>query len=54
MADEGDIGHVSKSTEETVAKIEEYNNDRSKLNPSGKKVIIGSIDVMKWYPNRKS
>ena len=25
VADEADVGHVSKSTEETIAKIEEYN-----------------------------
>ena len=54
VADEADIGHVSKSTEETVAKIEEYNKDRSNLNPRGKKVIIGSMDVIKWYPNTKA
>ena len=54
VADEADIGHVSKSTEETVAKIEEYNKDRSSLNPRGKKVIIGSMDVIKWYPNTKA
>ena len=51
VADEADIGHVSKSTEETIAKIEQYNKNRKNLETGGKKVIIGSMDVEKWYPN---
>ena len=51
VADEADVGHVSKSTEETIAKIEEYNKGRNKLKTNGRKIIIGSMDVEKWYPN---
>ena len=51
VADEADVGHVSKSTEETIAKIEEFNKNRNKLETNGKKVIIGSMDVEKWYPS---
>ena len=55
IANEFDVGHVSKSTEETIAKIEEYNSNRENLNVKSvkehSKVIIGSMDIDKWYPN---
>ena len=55
IANEFDVGNVSKSTEETIAKIEEYNKNREILNAEIVKedstVIIGSMDIDKWYPN---
>ena len=46
---EADQGYVSKSTEETIAKIEEYNKKRDKLIGDDTKVVIGSMDIEKWY-----
>ena len=54
VADEADVGHVSKSTEETIAKIEDYNKNRDKLNANNEKIIIGSMDVEKWFPSMKA
>ena len=55
IADEYDEGRVSRSTEETIAKIEEYNKTREDLNAENvkenSKVIVGSMDIEKWYPN---
>jgi hypothetical protein len=51
IANEFDVGNVSKSTEETIAKIEEYNKNREILNAEIVKenstVIIGSMDIDK-------
>ena len=41
---------MSKSTEETIAKIEEYNKNRNALNANSDNVIVGSMDIKKWYP----
>ena len=41
---------MSKSTEESIAKIEEYNKNRNALNTNSDNVIIGSMDIKKWYP----
>ena len=51
VADESDVGFVCKSTEELLNKFSEFNKERLKLNPEGKKLIMGSMDVEKWYPN---
>jgi hypothetical protein len=56
IADDMDEGHVSKSTEETICKLENYNAKIENLNGNdvGKnsKVIIGSMDIDKWYPSQ--
>ena len=56
IADECDVGHVSKSTEETIFKLEDYNVKRDNLNAKNVtkllKVIIGSMDIDKWYPSQ--
>ena len=49
VADAADEGHASKSTEETIAKIEEYNKSRDTLIGDNKNVVVGSMDVKKWY-----
>ena len=49
IADEADVGHVSKSTEEMVAKVEEYNKNREKEGDNDENIIIGSMDIDKWY-----
>ena len=58
IADVSDEGLVSKSTEETIAKLEDYNSKRIDLNvnsvKTNLKVIIGSMDIDKWYPSTKS
>jgi hypothetical protein len=51
VADAADEGYASKSTEETIAKIEEYNKNRDALIGDNKNVVIGSMDVEKWYPS---
>ena len=51
VADEADTGLVSKSTEETLAKVEKYNKERDEANADEEKVIVGSLDIDKWYPN---
>ena len=51
IADDADVENVSKSTEETIAKIEEFNKARAEHNPKNEKVIIGSMDLEKWYPS---
>ena len=57
IADEYDEGLVSKSTEETISKVENYNSRRESLNVNcvqkKSKVIIGSMDIDKWYPSTK-
>ena len=50
VADEADEGFVSKSTEETISKIEEYNKSRNDLPKPKEKVIVFSMDIVKWYP----
>ena len=53
VADEYYVGLVSKSTEETISKLEEYKKKREVLNVNrvkkNSKVIIGSMDIDKWY-----
>ena len=55
IADEFDEGYVSKSTEETIFKLEDYNTKRKELNAknveNSSKIIIGSMDIDKWYPS---
>ena len=55
LANECDVGQVSKSTEETIFKLEDYNAKRENLNANNvvklSKVIIGSRDIDKWYPS---
>jgi hypothetical protein len=55
IADNHDTGNVSKSTEETISKLEEYNKNLENLNVDNvqkkPKIIIGSMDIDKWYPN---
>ena len=55
VADAHDVGHVSKSTEETIAKLEEYNERRKDLDVNDvrklSKVVVGSMDIDKWYPS---
>ena len=51
VADEADEGYVSKSTEETLNKVENYNKNRDDLVKEGDKIIVGSMDIVKWYPN---
>ena len=51
VADAADEGYASKSTEETIPKIEEYNKNRDALIGDNKNVLIGSMDVEKWYPS---
>ena len=50
IAEEADTGFVSKSTEETISKIEEYNKSRNDLPKPKEKVIVFSMDIVKWYP----
>jgi len=54
VAEVADVGHVAKSTEETINKIENYNKNREILNVNNVvknlKVVVGSMDIIKWYP----
>ena len=50
VEDEADVGFVSKSTEETIHKIENYNKTRNVVLKEGDKIIVGSMDLVKWYP----
>ena len=50
VEDEADIGLVSKSTEETINKIEVYNQKREENIKEGEEIVIGSMDIEKWYP----
>ena len=51
IADEADTGLVVKSTEEMLNKFEVYNDKRKQLGLGTKKLIIGSMDIDKFYPN---
>ena len=51
IADNADVGLVSKSTEEVLNKFETFNKSRLQSNSEGRKLIIGSMDVEKYYPN---
>ena len=50
VAKEADVGNVCNSTEELISTFEAYNKDRIKNGFHEKKVIIGSMDIKKWYP----
>ena len=54
ISEEADEGHASKSTEETIAKIEEYNKNKVPYDTLGRKVIVGSLDADKMYPSLKA
>ena len=49
ITEEADVGLVSKSTEETVNKIEGYNDKRETENIENDEVVVGSMDIEKWY-----
>ena len=51
IAEEADTGLVSKSTEETINKIEVYNDKRKEINEEDDEIVVGSMDIEKWYPN---
>ena len=50
IAEETDTGFVCKSTEEMQYRFEKYNKERIEKNLGDKNIIIGSMDVEKWYP----
>ena len=52
IADEADEGYVCKSTEEMLYKFDKYNKERHTSKSKGKKLVIGSMDIEKWYPNQ--
>ena len=49
ITEEADVGLVSKSTEETVNKIEGYNDKREAENKENHEIVVGSMDIEKWY-----
>ena len=51
IADIADTGLVSKSTEEVLNKIESYNKRRFERIPGLRRLIIGSMDIEKYYPS---
>ena len=51
IADNADKGLVAKSTEEVLSKFEEFNKTRMERVPGIKKLIVGSMDIEKFYPN---
>ena len=51
IADDADEGFVCKSTEEILYKFDKYNKERLKLNQKDKKMMVGSMDIEKWYAN---
>ena len=51
IADESDNGFVCKSTEEMLYKFDKYNKERTISQARSKKLIIGSMDIEKWYNN---
>ena len=50
VAEEADTGLVSKSTDETINKIEVYNDKRKEINEEDDEIVVGSMDIEKWYP----
>ena len=51
IADLEDEGSVCKSTEEMLYKFDQFNKRRNAVSPKMRKLIIGSMDIEKWYPN---
>ena len=51
IADNADIGLVSKSTEEVLNKFELFNSRRLETNFGLRKLIIASMDIEKFYTN---
>ena len=51
IADHADEGLAAKSTEEVLNKFESFNNRRLKISPKPKKLIISSMDIVKYYPS---
>ena len=51
IADHADGGLVSKSTEEVLDKIEQYNKKRFERIPGLRKLIIASMDIEQFYPS---
>ena len=46
-----ETGYEIKSTEEMLHKFEEYNRMRKELRVEGKNIIVGSMDINKFYPS---
>ena len=42
---------MAKSTEQLLAKFEEYNKTRVGKGLGNAKIVIASMDIKKWYPN---
>ena len=51
VAEDADNDTVCKSTEELLSIFEAYNKDRVKEGFHQKKMILGSMDIEKWYPS---
>ena len=52
VAEDADIGTVCKSTEELVSVFESNNKDRIENGVTSKKVVLGSMDIKKWYTSQ--
>ena len=51
VAEDFDSDNVCKSTEELLSRFEAYNKDREKNGYHKVKMILGSMDIEKWYPS---
>ena len=51
IADLEDEGFVCKSTEEMLHTFDNFNKSRNLGNSGKRNLIIGSMDIEKWYPN---
>ena len=51
IAEEAEVGNVCKSTEEVLNTFEEYNRSRIENGFDMENIIIGSMDIEKWYPS---
>ena len=51
LAENEDIGNTCKNLEELLHSIEKYNEKRIENGDNRKKMVIGSMDIIKWYPN---
>ena len=53
IAKEASIGNDCESTEELLSEIEKYNRMRKSDGSCGKKLIIASMDIDKWFPSMR-
>ena len=53
VAEDADSGNVCKSVEELLGKFEEYNKNRVENGHGEENIIVGSMDIEKWYPKTK-